>query len=167
MGEIGIFSALRAACMKTDARPNSYIAHQTTNGYTLNGIVRYLYLTFATRENLRRLLAAVFLVFLLAEWGSHGVICSGSSSTDEQSLSASQDGDEDPCQTLVLCSDGKNKDQQTTNLGHDASQHNGLFDHLSDIRPLNGSSLDPQLPFAAAYRIFRPPSPPFHPPELA
>ena len=129
-------------------------------------VVYKFFSSFVKKDNFRRLLAGFFLLFLLSEWGSHALICNGASSHDEQSVSASEYGHEDPCQTLVLCSDGKRKDQQTSTLGHDACQHNALLDTLTDLRPLTGASKDPGLLFAWADRLYRPPSPPFHPPKL-
>jgi hypothetical protein len=109
------------------------------------------------------------LFVLLAEWGSHSVICSGEAfhDADEQSIAATDAGHEDPCQTLVLCSDGKRHDQQTTHFSHDASQHNALFDRMSGLTSSQVTFPDVQIPRAAADGLFRPKSPPFHPPKQA
>ena len=129
-------------------------------------VVHKFFGSILKKDNFRRLLAGFFLLFLLSEWGSHALICNGASSHGEQSVSASEYGHEDPCQTLVLCSDGKRQDQQTSTLGHDASQHNGLLDTLSNLKPLDASVNEPSIVFSWADRLFRPPSPPFHPPKL-
>lgn len=126
-----------------------------------------LLLTLATKENRRRLLAAVFMIVFLAELGSHGVICTNLSSVDEQTtVSATDKGHEDPCDTLILCRDDNRKDRQTPNLSHDAAQHNALFDRFSDL-DLPGFQKDPPIPLTTTTGLFRPPSPPFHPPELS
>ena len=115
----------------------------------------------------RALWAAAFLFIVLAEWGSHAVICSDESHGGTLSMSAAESGHEDPCQTLVLCSDNRQKDQQTLKLGHDASQHNALFDLL----PRLGSQVEylskTLIPFETGEAVFRPPQPPFHPPKSA
>ncbi len=119
------------------------------------------------KSHVRAVLAAFFLIFLLGEWGGHSVICIGLESHDEQqSVSATDYGHEDPCQTMASCTDGKRQDQQTKTLGHDATQHNGLLDALRNLRPLTSSEREPAMTFSWADRLFRPPSPPFHPPKL-
>jgi len=128
----------------------------------------YRFRKIIKKDHLRAVLAALFLIFLMAEWGSHAVICSNNyESADEQTVSATDYDHEDPCQTMVLCSDGKSRDQQTKTLGHDASQHNGLLDALRNLHPLVASFREPSMTFSWADRLFRPPSPPFHPPKQA
>lgn len=129
-------------------------------------IVLKLNLPLVTKNNLRRIIAVSFLVFLLAEWGSHGVIYANSTSVDEQAVSADEGGHQDPCATLI-CSDGQRRNRQTPSLGHDATQHNAFFDQLSDLPRLIRPQKDPGLPSRAVNRLFRPIIPPFHPPELS
>ena len=107
------------------------------------------------------------MIVFLAELGSHVVICANHSSIDEQSISSNDGGHDDPCKTLVLCSDSNRKDKQMPNLGHDATQHNALFDGRSSLSPQIGVDKSPKIPFTTAHSLFRPPSPPFHPPELS
>lgn len=115
----------------------------------------------------RRLLAAAFLIVFLAEFGSHAVICAGHSGFETASVSSSDRGHEDPCQTLVLCSDGRQKDRQSKASGHDPAQHNALFDssRMSVVTKFDDrrSSFD----YSPAEAIFRPPDPPFHPPQIS
>ncbi len=121
------------------------------------------------KRSARALLAAGFLFALLAEWGSHAVICSGETITDaaeQQSMTATDPGHEDPCQTLILCSDGR-QDQQTRHFMHDASQHNGLVDVFASLCPHLKALRERKISFGDAARIFRPPKPPFHPPKQA
>jgi hypothetical protein len=128
--------------------------------------VRRLFHTLVKKNDLRRFFAGMFLVFLLAEWGSHGVIYSHSSFAEGQAMAATDREHEDPCRTLIICSDPGRKDH-APNLWHDATPHNALFDHLSQFNRLDGSETDPHSQFATINGPFRPPSPPFHPPELS
>lgn len=124
-------------------------------------------LILVKKENRRRLLAAAFLFVFLAEMSSHVIICSDRSLNNESFVSANEAGHDDLCKTMVLCSDGRRKDQQMPNLGHDASQHNALFYRGADFLAQLEFQKDAQSPFSTAHCIFRPPSPPFHPPELS
>lgn len=114
----------------------------------------------------RRFLAAVFVLLLFAEFGSHGLICSGDEAADGQSVSATDPGHEDPCATLIQCGYDQNNRRPPT-LGHDASQHNALFDRLSDLTAQAVFGDEQPLLSETASPIFRPPDPPFHPPKFS
>ncbi len=129
--------------------------------------MRDLVLTLVKKENKRRLLAALFLFFFLAEMGSHVVICANDPSMDEQSMSSYEGNHDDPCKSLVLCGDSGRRDKEVPKLGHDASQHNALFDASSRQLTQIDIHKDPQIPFTTGHRLFRPPSPPFHPPQTS
>ena len=131
----------------------------------LRFIVRGKFLTLATKNDLRSFFAGLFLVFLLAEWGSHGVIYAHSSFADGQAIASADREHEDPCHTLIICGDPGRKDN--SNLWHDATPHSALFDDLSQMKRLDGFAKDPHLQFTTVNRLFRPPSPPFHPPEIS
>jgi len=120
----------------------------------------------AKKRNLRRVLAVGFLVLLLVEWGSHSVIDAHTSSTDAPSISAHDGGHGDLCNTLILCSDSGRRDTQNSNLGREV-QHAPPLDLLSavDARFLVRQSAP--IDFVAGDAIFRPPCPPFHPPETS
>jgi|CXWL01.1.fsa_nt_gi hypothetical protein len=126
-----------------------------------------IYSTLVRKENLRRLFAAVFLLFMLVEWGSHMAMHSYATSAHRSSVSSHEDGQEDPCRTLILCSDSKRERQQLPNPVHQMAQHNALLELLASIRPLTFTLGDPPIPFGRAEAVFRPMSPPFHPPELS
>jgi len=111
-------------------------------------------------------LAAAFLLVFMAEVGSHVVICSNHSSPSEQAIYATEDGHGDPCDLVVICRGSERRDRQMPNLSHDAAQHNALFDRFSDLDLLVFQK-DPPIPLSSANGLFRPPSPPFHPPELS
>ena len=116
---------------------------------------------------MRTFLAMLFLVFLLAEWGSHGLIASaGGPAADEQSVSADITH-EDLCRTLIMCGDSGRRDHQTPNSSHQAAQHNALFDHLAHLDHMFESRGDPQFPDPPDIPPSRPIDPPFHPPETA
>jgi len=120
------------------------------------------------RKRLARILAGFFLVFLLAEWGSHGIICSDiEHGIETASVSAADADHEDPCSTMIMCSDGKQRDRQSQTLGHDASQHNALYDRFASLNITVGIVAEPRLPFGTAEARFRPPDPPFHPPKFS
>lgn len=128
-------------------------------------IVYRLCSTLASRKNLARVFAAAFVFFLLVEWGSHSLAFAHSQS--EGMVAVSADGEhEDPCKTLVRCTDGRRQDQKVPNLGHDLSQHNAFLDRLSNSNRLDGIIADPRISRANVHELFRPVSPPFHPPEL-
>lgn len=86
---------------------------------------------------------------------------------DEQSVVANETAHDDPCKTLVICSEGSRKDHKPANLTHNSSQHNGLIDHLSQIRTKIDVHDNPVIPFESAHVIFRPPNLPFHPPRVS
>lgn len=113
------------------------------------------------------MLATLFLVVFLAEAGSHGLICSGQTSAEGLSISATESGHDDPCQSLVLCSDSKKKDQQLPGFSHDSMQHNAMFDRHWEMPDQIGVEKDARISYSTAHALFRPPSPPFHPPELS
>lgn len=124
--------------------------------------------TIANRKVARRVLAAAFLLLLVVEFGSHGVIFAHStSSKNGDAVQSGERGHEDPCGTLIMCSEGRKRDQQVPSISHDASQHNALFDRLAGMRNLGGIEQDQPISFDDANAIFRPPLPPFHPPKAS
>jgi len=129
--------------------------------------MRFSIRTLAKKDKRRRILATLFLVVFLAEAGSHGFICSGQISSEGQSINASESGHDDPCQSLVLCSDNKQKDQQLPGFSHDSMQHNAMFDRPWELLNQTGIEQEARIPYSTAHALFRPPSPPFHPPELS
>lgn len=112
-----------------------------------------------------RILAAAFLALLVFEFASHGVICSNQHHSEQVAAYATDYSHDDPCQTLVMCSQSRQRDQQQPRYGHETVQHNGLssvfeldqdlFDRRSDLTHLRSS----------VGEIFRPPDPPFQPPK--
>lgn len=128
--------------------------------------MRNLVLNLMKKETKRRLLAALFLIFFVGELGSHVAICVSHSSADQTSISANENGHDDPCKYLVLCGDGTRKNQ-LPNFSHDPTPYNGLLDRPSDFRPQIVVGKKPRIKFAATSRLYQPPSPPFHPPELS
>jgi hypothetical protein len=114
----------------------------------------------------RRVLAAAFAVLLLAEFASHGLICSGETGSAGQTVSATERGHEDPCRTLVQCGYDQNN-RQLPKFTHDSSQHNALFDGLFELAPAPLIAGDQTIPAESGDPIFRPPDPPFHPPKIS
>lgn len=106
------------------------------------------------------------MLFLVVEFGSHGLICSGESGSEGRSVSATEREHEDPCRTLMRCGYDQNN-RQAPKFTHDASQHNALFDGLLDLTA-EGRLADPQLLLDhEGFALFRPKDPPFHPPKSA
>ena len=81
------------------------------------------------------------------------------------SIYSNEGGHEDPCQTLILCSESRRERQQMPNLGHQTAQQNALFDLFSPIPSVVDLREEPSIPFGSATAIYRPISPPFSPPE--
>lgn len=123
------------------------------------------------KKYLRLVFAALFLFVLLAEWGSHSIHYASAAPAagvaDDQSLFADENAHDDPCKTLVVCGEGSRKDHKPANLTHNASQHNGVLDHLSQIRTKIDVCDNPLIPFENAHALFRPPNLPFHPPRIS
>lgn len=114
------------------------------------------------------LIAALFLFFLLAEWGSHGVICAAYHGSDNAPSAASAPIDhEDPCDTLVVCSDSRGRERRAPSFNHDAMQHNGLMDVIREIAANVKVTRDPRLAPSNVKGLSRPPDLPFNPPELS
>jgi len=128
-------------------------------------VVQRAYSGLVSIKNLRRLFAAGFLVFLLAEWGSHGIIYANSNSTEGQTISSSEREHEDPCKTLIQCSDGRRQDQ-VPSFTHDANRHNGFVPRLSDLTRTELFYANAAFSPSNLIGLFRPPDPLFHPPEL-
>jgi hypothetical protein len=114
----------------------------------------------------RRLLAAVFVLFFLAEFGSHAVICSGEHSGGGPAISSADRGHEDPCTTLIQCGYDQNN-RQAPKLGHDAAQHNALFDRLFELSAANLLLQERPIATHQGVPLFCPKDPPFHPPKQA
>lgn len=112
----------------------------------------------------RRVLAFVFLAFMLFEFGSHSAVCIGHDPTDARAFSAREHSHSDPCRTMVMCPDGRR--DQTLRMGHDLVPHNGLLDELSAIH-VPAAVYESPVPFSSSDGLSRPPDPAFHPPEFS
>ena len=128
--------------------------------------MRRFYRIIKEKDNWRRILAAAFLIFLLAEWGSHSVIEATPFPSQGAAISANDDPHSDPCDTLILCSDTGRRDQQRSSLGREMTPHSAPLNLCVDLclRTLSDES---RSEFSAARAIFRPIIPPFYPPELS
>lgn len=113
----------------------------------------------------RRIVAAAFVLFLLAEWGSHLAFHIYDRTPAAVAVSAAEEHRDDPCRSLVLCRDGR-RDQKVANVGHDIIPQTALFERFSDVEATLASREGKRIPFGDADIILRPPEPPFHPPEL-
>ncbi|MFL6467892.1 MAG: hypothetical protein ACJ72Z_08030 [Pyrinomonadaceae bacterium] len=85
--------------------------------------------------------------------------------SSEVPLSANEGQHEDPCSTLIICNNDQRSERPARTFGHDASQHNLLFDQLSRHHISRLLHEEPRLSSATVNGLFRPPNPPFHPPQ--
>ncbi|MBX3281253.1 MAG: hypothetical protein KF756_02130 [Acidobacteria bacterium] len=114
-----------------------------------------------------RLISGLFLFVLLAEFASHGAICAVVVHNTAAEINASHHDSEDPCQTLVLCSNNREKERQTASFTHDKVQHNGLIGGFI-LPPVEAAGSDPSnFVFPETRPRFRPPDLLFRPPELS
>lgn len=114
---------------------------------------------------LSRTLAAVFLALMVFEFASHGMICVNRYHSEEPAVVATDYGHDDPCQTLVMCSQSRQRDQQQPRFGHETVQHNGLVGLFDINTPLFDPCSSRASLHSSTREIFRPPDPPFQPPE--
>ena len=112
---------------------------------------------------MHRVVAAAFLLFLLVEWGSHSLAFSHAA-TEGASLESSETQHEDPCKTLIRCSDGKQPYQVTFRPDN---QHNGFLDDLLGWRPVGRVMKEPPLVPDPVHSLSRSVNPPFHPPKFS
>ncbi len=106
----------------------------------------------------------MFLIFLLVEWGSHSLAFSHSSFDGGAAIHSSDTDHDDPCKTLIRCTDGKQLDPP--NLRYD-NQHNTFLDGLSELRFVSRVLKPLLVKRERVTSLFRPISPPFHPPEFS
>ena len=120
----------------------------------------------ANRTRWIRLISAFFLVVLLAEFASHGTICAVVDHDEPPAISASDRNGEDPCRTLVLCSNTREKERQTASFAHDKVPHNGLFGSYQLPLAKASQTGSTVFLFPGASARFRPPDLLFRPPKL-
>ena len=82
-------------------------------------------------------------------------------------MHSQQDDDEDPCKTIMRCSDGPRREQTTPRFGHDSIQYEPFVNQLAMTRRSADQYADPRLRRARIEALFRPPDPLFHPPQLS
>ena len=128
--------------------------------------MRFIASTLVKKETRRSLLAALFLIVFLAEAGSHAMICSNHTSSNQAFVSTSEAEHHDPCAPHVHCRDNENK-RQLPGFAHDSMQHNALFDSPITLVTEAIIQRDPPIPYGSASDLFRPQTPPFHPPKLS
>jgi len=127
-----------------------------------------MYLTLVSKKNWRRVFATAFLLFLLVEFGSHTMTHAFSpSAKNHPSVSANEGCHEDPCQSLILCSDSRRERQQLPSPGHQTGQAADLVSFYPSADPVLDLRESPPIPFGLSHAISRPTSPPFTPPELS
>lgn len=118
------------------------------------------------RKISRRVVAAAFLVFMLAEWGSHTVVHINSSGSGSV-VAASGSHRDDPCDTHIHCCDSRRHDRQLPGISHDLMPIVSLSDAFTDVLRLVRADEERPLPHYMAAASTRPPDPHFRPPEFA
>jgi hypothetical protein len=113
----------------------------------------------------RRVVAAAFLVFMLAEWGSHVMVHINSSGSGAVVATSGSHRD-DPCDTHIQC-DSRRHDRQLPGISHDLMPIVSLSDAFAYVMPLLGADEARPLPDYMAAASIRPPDPHFRPPEFA
>lgn len=116
-------------------------------------------------RKLSRFLAGAFLALLVFEFASHGMICSNQHHSEEPAMYATDYGHNDPCETLVMCSQSRQRDQQQPRFGHETVQHNGLAGLFDVSETFYQARSDLSHMHSNIGEIFRPPDPPFQPPK--
>lgn len=119
-----------------------------------------------TRQNIRRIFAAAFLLFFLAEWGTHALMHTGQPKDGETVVSTRGDSHGHPGHSIFLCNDSRRSDQQIPGFSHDITP-NAMLDLLSDLNPRIDVESHSPLPFLDARALLRPTCPPLPPPELS
>ena len=117
------------------------------------------------KTNLRRVVAVAFLVFLIVEWGSHNLAFAHTYSEDGRAVQSLDSEHEDPCKTMIRCSDGPRQDQNLK-VSHDLLQYNKLF--TVSLSPRRRADLNkyPRLRRRTNYPLFRTTEPLFNPPKV-
>lgn len=116
------------------------------------------------KRRLRAIIAAVFAIVLLAEWGSHGVACAHDDQAGGEVVSVNETTHDDPCDTLITCPDNRQHDQRGSSI--DPTRHNVVFQRILGANLTLGIAKPPVSERDRIDRLFRPFDPPFHPPEL-
>ncbi len=156
---------LAAECDVATKQPDAVLRWDNCGGYTQT--VRTIYPKLVRKENWRRIFAAAFLLFLLVEFGSHTMTHAFSpSAKNHPAVSANEGCHEDPCQSLILCSDSRRERQQLPSPGHQTGQAADLVSFYQSDDPVLDLRESPPIPFGPSHAISRPTSPPFTPPEL-
>lgn len=119
------------------------------------------------KKRLASAFAAVFLLLLFAEWGSHSIIPSTSESPDAPTISSARHMHDDPCDSLILCPDSGRKDKQMPGAGQEVSHYNFVLDLFPELYPPQPLRELLRIEFSAAAALSRAVGPPFHPPELS
>jgi hypothetical protein len=129
--------------------------------------VQNTYRQISWKKGVRRLFALAFLALLLVEWGSHNLAFAHAYSDDGQAVQSQDNPDEDPCKTLILCSDGPRQDHRVPKFGHDILQYSTLFDGLLAAPRWADLYKDPRLRRRPLHPLSRSLDPLFHPPKIS
>ncbi|HKP68185.1 MAG TPA: hypothetical protein VJV05_02800, partial [Pyrinomonadaceae bacterium] len=121
-------------------------------------VVQNISCQISWKKKLRRVFAVAFLLFLIIEWGSHNLAFAHTYSETGRAVQSQDSGHDDPCKTMIRCSDGPRQDQ-TLKLTHDVLQYNNVFNASLSPRQWADLHQDPRLRRPLLYPLFRPPDP--------
>ena len=114
---------------------------------------------------MKPLIAGIFMILLLAEWGSHAAFPLHAEAAGA-SVITSVMHDNDLCDTLILCNDPTHRERELPNSFGEVTHFGGSVD--IDARRFDSPfyRVASPLGFPSAKPLTRPIRPPFHPPEL-
>lgn len=119
----------------------------------------------AGKRVFKPLIAGVFMILLLAEWGSHAAYPLHAEAVGASEITSVLH-DNDLCDTLILCNDPTHRERELPNSFGEVTHFGGSID--IDARRVDSSFYRGAAPFGfpSAQPLTRPIGPPFHPPEL-
>lgn len=118
------------------------------------------------RRNLRLLFAAAFLFVMLVEWGSHSLAFVHAVPTEGFVVVSGEIPHQDPCKTMVHNGE-QGRQSNTPTISHYLPYQNRFWTGTDVAFNLLVIAPEPPLDREDAHRLYRPPDPPFLPPEIS
>lgn len=114
------------------------------------------------------MLAMLFLIVMLIEWGSHSLAFSHSGSpTGMIAINAPELEHDDPCRTLTNCCESRKNGGTVVSPSHHLPSFNSFVELIRFV-PAYSRNIAISAPLREdVHRIFRPKNPLFNPPELS
>ncbi|MEQ1762963.1 MAG: hypothetical protein ABL984_07455 [Pyrinomonadaceae bacterium] len=118
-------------------------------------------------RNLHVILAMAFLFVMLVEWGSHNLAFAHSGyPAGMVSVSARDDGHDDPCKSLTCCQNRK-EGGSVLSPSHHLPSYNSYSEILQFVPAYSRDFVAQASPREDVHGIFRPKDPLLHPPEFS